>query len=135
MEATGCRLAMTGHGTLIISVYLPSAKKLLRRDRRALLALGDAVILFRDFNCKNSRWYCPTTNYNGNKPIRLENRLDFEIIAPSTSSYYPDIVTNRPSTFDIALTKGVALNLNCIETLHGLLSDHRLVMLKMEPPD
>ncbi|GBP80884.1 hypothetical protein EVAR_52188_1 [Eumeta japonica] len=47
MEATGCRLAMTGHSTLVIvSVYLPSPKQLLRRDLRALFALGDAVILF-----------------------------------------------------------------------------------------
>ncbi|GBP77505.1 hypothetical protein EVAR_98958_1 [Eumeta japonica] len=53
MEATGCRLAMTGHSTLfIVSVYLPSPKRLLRRDLRALFALGDAVILFGDFNCK-----------------------------------------------------------------------------------
>ncbi|GBP27746.1 hypothetical protein EVAR_82795_1 [Eumeta japonica] len=51
MEATGCRLAMTGHSTLVIvSVYLPSPKRLLRRDLRALFALGDAVILFGDFN-------------------------------------------------------------------------------------
>ncbi|GBP46772.1 hypothetical protein EVAR_10739_1 [Eumeta japonica] len=41
MEATGCRLAMTGHSTLVIvSVYLPSPKRLLRRDLRALFALG-----------------------------------------------------------------------------------------------
>ncbi|GBP39346.1 hypothetical protein EVAR_24327_1 [Eumeta japonica] len=53
MEATGCRLAMTGHSTLVIvSVYLPSPKRLLQRDLRALFALGDAVILFGDFNCK-----------------------------------------------------------------------------------
>ncbi|GBP44429.1 hypothetical protein EVAR_39437_1 [Eumeta japonica] len=41
MEATGCRLAMTGHRTLVIvSVYLPSPQPLHRRDLRALLALG-----------------------------------------------------------------------------------------------
>ncbi|GBP46906.1 hypothetical protein EVAR_37810_1 [Eumeta japonica] len=53
MEAMGCRLAMTGHSTLVIvSVYLPSPKRLLRRDLRALFALRDAVIFFGDFNCK-----------------------------------------------------------------------------------
>ncbi|GBP31631.1 hypothetical protein EVAR_84077_1 [Eumeta japonica] len=31
--------------------------------------------------------------------------------------------------------KGVALNFNGIETIHGLTSDHRPVMLKMGPPD
>ncbi|GBP13807.1 RNA-directed DNA polymerase from mobile element jockey [Eumeta japonica] len=133
MEATGYRLAMTGHGTLVIvSVYLPSLRKLVRRDLRALLALGDAVIFFGDFNCKNTRWGCPFNNYNGDKLNRLEDKLNFEIIAPFTSTYFPNIVTNRPSTLDIALTKGVVLNFNYIETLHGLLSDHRPVM---GPPD
>ncbi|GBP50666.1 RNA-directed DNA polymerase from mobile element jockey [Eumeta japonica] len=90
MEATGCRLAMTGHSTLVIvSVYLPSPKQLLRRDLRALFALGDAVILFGDFNCKNIRWGCPSNNYNGIKLDELEDRLDFGIIAPSTSTCFP----------------------------------------------
>ncbi|GBP40857.1 Probable RNA-directed DNA polymerase from transposon BS [Eumeta japonica] len=126
MEATGCRLAMTDHRTLhIVSVYLPSPKKLLRRDLRALLALGDAIILFGDFNCRNIKWGCPSNNYNGDKLDRLQDRLDYEIITPSTATYFSHTVTNRPSTLDIALTKGVVLNLNLIETLHGLLSDHR----------
>ncbi|GBP55075.1 RNA-directed DNA polymerase from mobile element jockey [Eumeta japonica] len=106
MEATGCRLAMTGHRTLVIvSVYLPSPQPLHRRDLRALLALGDAVILFGDFNCKNPRWGCPVLDYNGNKLDELQDRLEFEIIAPSTATYYPHNVTYRPSTIDIALTK------------------------------
>ncbi|GBP49536.1 hypothetical protein EVAR_45512_1 [Eumeta japonica] len=51
MEATGCRLAMTGHSTLVIvSVYLPSPNWLARP--KSPLCLGDAVILFGDFNCK-----------------------------------------------------------------------------------
>ncbi|GBP62141.1 hypothetical protein EVAR_46110_1 [Eumeta japonica] len=37
MEATGCRLAMTGHSTLVIvSVYLPSPKRLLARPKSPL---------------------------------------------------------------------------------------------------
>ncbi|GBP08471.1 RNA-directed DNA polymerase from mobile element jockey [Eumeta japonica] len=129
IEAMGCRLAMTGHGILVIvSIYLPSPKKLLRRDLRALLALGNAVILFGDFNYKS-----PTINYNGDKLHQIEDRLDFEIIALST--YYRGIATNRPSTLDIALTKRVTLNLNCIKTLHCLLSDHRPVLLKMRLSD
>ncbi|GBP05509.1 RNA-directed DNA polymerase from mobile element jockey [Eumeta japonica] len=148
MEATGCRLAMTGHSSLVIvSVYLPSPKRLLRHDLRALFALGDAVILFGDFNCKNIRWGCPSNNYNGIKLDEFEDRLDFGIIAPSTSTCFPHVVTSsdvttwgkhqnvRPSTIDIALTKGVALNFNTIETIHGLTSDHRPVILKMGPPD
>ncbi|GBP13012.1 RNA-directed DNA polymerase from mobile element jockey [Eumeta japonica] len=135
MEATGCRLAMTGHSTLVIvSVYLPSPKRLLRHDLRAPFALGDAVILFGDFNCKNIRWGCPSNNYNGIKLDELEDRFDLGIIAPSTSTCFSNVVSHRPSTINIALTK-VVLNFNSIEALHGLTSDHRPVMLKMGPPD
>ncbi|GBP92647.1 hypothetical protein EVAR_48453_1 [Eumeta japonica] len=81
---------MTGHSTLVIvSVYLLSPKGLLRRDLRALFALADAIILFGDFNCKNIRWGCPSNNYNGIKLDELEDRLDFGIIAPSTSTCFP----------------------------------------------
>ncbi|GBP79256.1 hypothetical protein EVAR_87351_1 [Eumeta japonica] len=53
MKATGCRLAITDHRTIVVvSVYLPSPKPLLRSDLRAFLVLGDAVILFGHFNCK-----------------------------------------------------------------------------------
>ncbi|GBP83604.1 Probable RNA-directed DNA polymerase from transposon X-element [Eumeta japonica] len=74
-------------------------------------------------------------DYKENKLHRLQDRLEFEIIAPSTATHFPNNVTHRPSTLDIALTKGVALNLNSVETVHSLLSDHRPVLLKMGPPD
>ncbi|GBP69340.1 RNA-directed DNA polymerase from mobile element jockey [Eumeta japonica] len=117
------------------TVYLPSPKPLLRSDLRALLALEDAVILFGDFNCKNPRWGCAVMDQNGKKLNRLQNRLEFKIIAPSTATYFPYNDSNRPSTLDIALTKGVVLKLNSIETLHSFFSDHRPVLLKMGPPD
>ncbi|GBP75758.1 Probable RNA-directed DNA polymerase from transposon BS [Eumeta japonica] len=136
MEATGCRLAMTGHSTIVIvSVYLPSPKPLLRSDLRALLGLGDAVILFGDFNCKNPRWGCAVMDENGEKLDRFQDRLEFEVVAPSTATYFPHNDTYRTSTLDIALTKGVDLNLNSIEPLHRFSSDHRPVLLKMGPPD
>ncbi|GBP73638.1 RNA-directed DNA polymerase from mobile element jockey [Eumeta japonica] len=135
MEATGCRLAMTGHRTIVVvSVYLPSPKPLRRSDLRALLALEDAVILFGDFNCKNPRWGCAIMDQNGEKLDRLQYRLEFEIIAPSTATYFPYNDSNRLSTLHIAFTKGLAIK-NSIETLHSLLSDHRTVLLKMGLPD
>ncbi|GBP48360.1 hypothetical protein EVAR_96398_1 [Eumeta japonica] len=40
IEASACRLAMTGHGTLIIvSVYLPPHKPLLQSDIETLFAM------------------------------------------------------------------------------------------------
>ncbi|GBP40330.1 hypothetical protein EVAR_86476_1 [Eumeta japonica] len=103
METTSCRLAMTGHGTLVIvSIYLPGTKQLLLSDLEALLVLGDAVILFGDFNCKNPRWGCIVSNYSGNELERLEDEQDFVIIAAPTSIHFPDDLSNRLSMLDIA---------------------------------
>ncbi|GBP72647.1 hypothetical protein EVAR_83157_1 [Eumeta japonica] len=68
IEATACRLSMTGHDILIlVSIYLPPRKKLLRSYLEALFALEDAVILFGDFNSKSTNWNCNYTNSNGRK--------------------------------------------------------------------
>ncbi|GBP62571.1 hypothetical protein EVAR_47007_1 [Eumeta japonica] len=62
LEASAYRLAMTGHGTLIIVlVHLPTKKRLLRNNIETLLALGNAVILFGDLNTKNTNWHCNNT--------------------------------------------------------------------------
>ncbi|GBP39351.1 Septin-1 [Eumeta japonica] len=111
MAATGCRVAMTGHSTLVIVfVYLPASKQFLRSDLEALLVLGDAVIFFGDTNCKNPKWSCSVANYSGNKLERLEDKLGFKIIDLFTSSYYLGVFSNRLSKLDIAVIKGVALN-------------------------
>ncbi|GBP31083.1 RNA-directed DNA polymerase from mobile element jockey [Eumeta japonica] len=118
IEATGCRLAVTGHGTLVIvSIYLPSSKSLLRSDLEALLALGDSVILFGDFNSKNRKWGCGIPNTNGTNLYKLSKELKFKIIAPPTPTHYPDTLTSRPSTLDLAISKGVSLYLHCIEEI------------------
>ncbi|GBP94600.1 Probable RNA-directed DNA polymerase from transposon BS [Eumeta japonica] len=106
LEASACRLAMTGHGTLIIvSVYLPPKKPLLRSDIETLLALGDAVILFGDLNSKNTDWRCNTTKATN--------------------------VRHRPEILDLVVLKGVVQNLSSIETVHCLGSDHLPVLLKL----
>ncbi|GBP86551.1 RNA-directed DNA polymerase from mobile element jockey [Eumeta japonica] len=136
LEATGCRLTMSSHGAIIIiSVYLPPKKELLRSDVETLFALGDAVILFGDLNSKSTKWRCNYTNANGRKMIDLAKDLHFDVIAPPTQTYFPDNVRNRPDILDIALMRGVALNVRFIETLQNLNSDHRPVLLKIGPPD
>ncbi|GBP70183.1 RNA-directed DNA polymerase from mobile element jockey [Eumeta japonica] len=136
LEATGCRLTMSSHGAIIIiSVYLPPKKELLRSDVETLFALGDAVILFGDLNSKSTQWRCNYTNANGRKMIDLAKDLHFDVIAPPTQTYFPNNVRNRPDILDIALMRRVALNVRCIETLQNLNSDHRPVLLKIGPPD
>ncbi|GBP94475.1 RNA-directed DNA polymerase from mobile element jockey [Eumeta japonica] len=136
LEATGCRLTMSSHGAIIIiSVYLPPRKELLRSDVETLFTLGDAVILFGDLNSKSTQWRYNYTNANGRKMIDLAKDLHFDVIAPPTQTYFPNNVRNRPDILDIALMRRVALNVRCIETLQNLNSDHRPVLLKIGPPD
>ncbi|GBP59900.1 RNA-directed DNA polymerase from mobile element jockey [Eumeta japonica] len=123
---------MTGHGTLIIvSVYLPPHKPLLRSDIETLLALGDAVILFGDLNSKNTDWRSNTTNTSGRMLATLAEDHDLAIIAPLTPTYLPANVRHRPNILDLAILKGVVLSLNSIETVHCLGSDHLPVLLKL----
>ncbi|GBP86572.1 RNA-directed DNA polymerase from mobile element jockey [Eumeta japonica] len=123
---------MTDHKTLVIvSIYLSPSKKLLRSDIETLLALRDAVNLFGDFNCKHTNWGCAVSNPGGNKLARLSRKLKFDIVAPLTPTHYPDDLVSRPSTIDIAITKEVALNVDCIEPIHRLVSDHRPVLLSL----
>ncbi|GBP89951.1 hypothetical protein EVAR_63745_1 [Eumeta japonica] len=57
---------MTGHRTLVIvSIYLSPSKKLPRNDIEAHLALGDTVIFFGDFDCKNTNWGCAVSYPGG----------------------------------------------------------------------
>ncbi|GBP89043.1 Probable RNA-directed DNA polymerase from transposon BS [Eumeta japonica] len=93
-------------------------------------ATGDAVILFGDFNCKHTNWGCAVSNPGGNKLAKLSRKLKFDIVAPLTPTHYPDDLVSRPSTIDIAITKEIALNVDCIEPIYRLVSDHRPVLLR-----
>ncbi|GBP57232.1 RNA-directed DNA polymerase from mobile element jockey [Eumeta japonica] len=127
---------MSGHGTIIIiSVFLPPRKELLRSDIETLLALGDSVTLFGDLNSKSTQWRCNYTNANGRIMIDLAKDLHFDVTAPPIHTYFPDNVRYRPDILDIALMREVALNVRWIETLQSLNSDHRSVLLRVGPPD
>lgn len=135
LEASVCRLAMTGHPSIIIaSCYLSPSKTILKSDLEALLNLGSSVILAGDFNCKNTLWNCVANNPNGIKLDRLVDTLNFDIIPPMAPTHYPFNVAHRPDILDFALLKNTALRLRSIEVLHELDSDHRPVLLKLGPP-
>ncbi|GBP72327.1 RNA-directed DNA polymerase from mobile element jockey [Eumeta japonica] len=121
---------MIGHGILIlVSVYLPPKKELFRSDLEALFALGDAVILFGDFNSKIINWKCNYSHRNRREMEALEKNLHFNIVTPLTPTYYSNNNNRRPDILDITLMKGVALKLSCIEPLQCLDSDHRSVLM------
>ncbi|GBP05032.1 Probable RNA-directed DNA polymerase from transposon BS [Eumeta japonica] len=121
---------MTGHGILIlVSVYLPPKEELHRSNSEALFALGDAVILFRNFNSKSTNWNCNYSNRNGREMEIFTGNLHFNIVTPLTPTHYPSNDSHRPDILDIALMKGVALKLP--EPLQCLNSDHRPVFMRL----
>ncbi|GBP39666.1 RNA-directed DNA polymerase from mobile element jockey [Eumeta japonica] len=126
---------MTGHGVLIlVSVYLPPKKKLLRSDIEAPFALEDDVILFGDLNSKITNWKCNYSNSNGREMVALAEDLHFNIITLLTPTHYLNDVNRRPDILDIALMKGVALKLSCVEPLKCINSNHRPVLMRLGSP-
>ncbi|GBP71112.1 Probable RNA-directed DNA polymerase from transposon BS [Eumeta japonica] len=106
---------MIGHGILIlVSVHLLSKKELLRSDLEALFALGDAVILFGDFNSKNTNWKCNYSNRNGRKMEDLAKSLHFNIVSAALDEIDTSKLNSIPndivSTDDIDNAIGALTN-------------------------
>lgn len=134
LEASCCRLSMSGHQPItIVSCYCSPTKRLYRSDLEALLSLGSAVILAGDFNSKNTLWGCNVNNTRGNLLESLQEDLHFEVIAPTSPTFYPANINHRPDILDIALTKNVTLQLRSLEVYQDLDSDHRPVLLELGP--
>ncbi|GBP90919.1 hypothetical protein EVAR_66263_1 [Eumeta japonica] len=104
IEATACRLSI-GHGVLtLVSVYLP-LRKIAPERFKSTSRLGDAVILFGDFNSKirtGSVIIRTITVENGGS----RRDLHFNIITPPTPTFYHNNVRYRPDILDIALMRG-----------------------------
>lgn len=134
LEASVCRLGMTGHAPLTIaSVYLSPNKNINQPDLEALFAMGDAVILAGDFNSRHAQWSCNRSNRNGRVLSNLSESMLFDILVPMTPTHYPLVAGHAPSSLDLALLKNVSLRMRSIETIHALSSDHRPVVLQLGP--
>ncbi|GBP62762.1 RNA-directed DNA polymerase from mobile element jockey [Eumeta japonica] len=131
IEATACRLSSRPWYS-DLSISLPPFNERIASERlKILFALGDAVILFDDFSSKNTNWNCNYSNRNGREMLDLAGDVHFNIVAPPTPTHYPFNDKRRPDVLDIALMKGVALRLSCIETLQCLNSVHRPVLMRL----
>ncbi|GBP91050.1 hypothetical protein EVAR_56133_1 [Eumeta japonica] len=60
----------------------------------------------------------------------LTKKLHLNFVTLLTPTHYHNSDTYRPDILDITLMKGVALKLNCIETLQCLNSDHRPLLVR-----
>ncbi|CAK1588831.1 unnamed protein product [Parnassius mnemosyne] len=137
MEATLCRISMTGHQSLVIaSCYIPPKNLPLKDDFEAILSQSNSVIMFGDFNSKHTEWTCRTINTNGRILRDITQSLDLTVFSPLGATHYPDNTDYNPDVLDFALLKGVSLNLRSIETLDDIGSDHRPVSLILghQPP-
>ncbi|GBP91455.1 RNA-directed DNA polymerase from mobile element jockey [Eumeta japonica] len=137
--------------TTLLSYRYPTTNKFrsIGVQIETLLVLGDAVILFGDFNSKNTDRRCNTTNalafvvlqryevtaVNVRPLVRtlatLTEDHDFAIIVPLDPRHLPANVRHRSEILDPAVLKGVVLNLSSIETLHCFGADHLPVLFKL----
>ncbi|CAK1596835.1 unnamed protein product [Parnassius mnemosyne] len=132
LEASVCRIALTGHPPVIIaSAYQSPQKPLLEADISALLNLGPSVVIAGDLNSKHVSWNSNLNNPNGNILCGLTERLNFDVIAPESPTHYPFITSHQPDVLDVAILKDIRLNINSIETFIELCSDHRPIVLEL----
>ncbi|GBP32526.1 hypothetical protein EVAR_23937_1 [Eumeta japonica] len=96
LEATGCRLTMSSHGAIIIiSVYLPPKKELLRSDVETLFALGDAGL--------------PTENSPKNKTITSWRKVSL-LLEETDTPILNNIPDNIETTDEIDYAIGALTN-------------------------
>lgn len=125
---------MAGHPTVyVVSAYLSSSKTLLQSDLEALFALGDSVIVARDFNTRHITYNNPANTHKGTILHQLENELIFDVIAPLEPTHYKP--NCRPTVIDVAILKEVTLQVRHIEVIHELDSDHHPVLLLLGQPN
>ncbi|GBP96121.1 hypothetical protein EVAR_8584_1 [Eumeta japonica] len=74
---------------------------------------------------------CNTTNASGRTLTTLAEDRKFAIVAPLTLTHLPANLCHKPEMLDLAILKGVVLNLSSTEALHCLGSDHLPVLLKL----
>ncbi|XP_037299029.1 uncharacterized protein LOC119190705 [Manduca sexta] len=135
IEASVCRLSMTGHPPItLISAYLSPSKELHSNELVTLLSMGESVLLAGDLNAKNTLWNCNCTNGRGAALESCLDEIDMSILVPSEPTHYSFIDDSyRPDILDIALVRNVCLNVRSLRVLHELDSDHRPVILDLAP--
>lgn len=135
LVAVGAIVNLNKKQVLIISAYLSPSRpnKVHRSDFLKIFNLHNNTMIFGDLNSKHVSWNCPTNNRNGIDLLDLSLSLDFRIVAPDEPTYFPDRqpsrrtgVRPRPSVLDIALIKGLPLNVT-VQSVCELSSDHNPV--------
>ena len=132
MEAVAIQLKINNNPVTIMSIYNPPGDIDIN-DLEILLQLSKSVILAGDLNSKHTDWGCQTSNQAGVKlrDLFLNGQQDFEILAPSDPTHYPDQANHSPDILDIAIVKNVSHGI-AIQIYNSLDSDHLPVLLKLD---
>ncbi|GBP89779.1 hypothetical protein EVAR_69663_1 [Eumeta japonica] len=80
-----------------------SCQHVLSLDRLSMPLVAAGIVWLYDPNIRA---------VNGRKIVILAEDLNFNIITPITPTHYPNDVNRRPDILDIALMKGVPLELS-----------------------
>ena len=107
---------------IIVSAYNPPKSKLLINDLNILNKLGKKILIYGDFNAKNTYWNCRNNNANGKIILDFAINRMFQIIAPDGPTLYP-YNSNTLSTVDIGLARNLKCDIN-LEILNKFNSDH-----------
>ena len=112
---------------IIVALYAPSKSKILKTDQQ-ILNLGNKIIAAGNINAKHLSWNCYYNNKNRNTIFDYIERNSFILQYLNNFTLYPHNLKARPSNVYLAIFENIT-NLQTIEALHELNSDHKPVLM------
>lgn len=130
MDVTGVRLYDHRTSYTFYSIYVSNNTSRIKRDCfNALFNSDQRVVVGGDFNSRNIRWGCSSTNSRGVSLLQyLNDHSNVRMNFPSSPTCFPSDILRRPSTIDGFLTKNVTTS-SLARSLPKLFSDHNPVLI------
>ena len=127
IEAVGIKLP---DSTVIISGYKPPQGRIDEKELQNIFNSGDKVLLYGDFNAKNTMWNCRRDNASGKALLNFTLKHSYKILCPNSYTLYP-YSNAAPNTVDIGFNKNLKCDIS-IDVLNELNSDHRPVLIVLD---
>uniref|UniRef100_A0A1B0DGV7 Endonuclease/exonuclease/phosphatase domain-containing protein n=1 Tax=Phlebotomus papatasi TaxID=29031 RepID=A0A1B0DGV7_PHLPP len=107
----GIKLFLSNESFAVFNIYLRPRVKLNTRDLINLCAINEKVIIGGDFNSKNKKWLCHSTDSNGKilEDFLNNNSSRIKLVSSDTPTYSPISKKKRPSIIDYFLAKKVIM--------------------------
>lgn len=126
-EAVAIKLS---NNLIIASVYNPPRVKIIKNYLKKLDKTGKKLLIYGDFNAKNSYWRCKSNNANGKVLLDFSISKMYDFLIPDGFTLYPYNKKHAPSTVDIGLSKNLTFKTD-IDILDDLDSDHRPIIINL----